>query len=483
MTNIDQSLETDPKGELTPLGDKFIKAFHRLIHTAEIHQDNNRLLIECAQEFIGAVELYFVDDEYLTIQITHGRFFLQDENLKYARESFNLIQEMHDYFEQRQLPGLRFSSALGDAPFEQIFNFARILNSAKQQQDSLAWLAERIDEEDFPWVLILNSSEMDPQQSELLRKEMARKTYADAMGSVKEVSEKITSQRRVGIRKLKRIVQNMVDLLGEDVSVLLGMSTIRDHDDYTYTHSVNVAILSLCLGKQIGLSDTSLRDLGICGLVHDLGKTDIPIEILNKPEKLNAEEVEVIERHPLRSVSQIIKLRASGDLKAKIILPPFEHHLKYDLSGYPRLPTKKPVSLFGSIVTIADVFDALTSPRIYRSEAFSPDRALGYMLDRSGTDFDPLLLKAFVNMLGTYPVGTLVLLDTGEKGIVVDSPDNIDRTRPKVVLLVPDGQDGFKKGNSVRLTERNPYTGSFLRSIVQSMHASTLGIQPVEFVL
>jgi HD-GYP domain-containing protein (c-di-GMP phosphodiesterase class II) len=261
------------------------------------------------------------------------------------------------------------------------------------------------------------------------------------------------------------------------------MSTIRDHDDYTYTHSVNVAILSLCLGKQIGLSDTSLRDLGICGLVHDLGKTDIPIEILNKPEKLNAEEVEVIERHPLRSVSQIIKLRASGDLKAKIILPPFEHHLKYDLSGYPRLPTKKPVSLFGSIVTIADVFDALTSPRIYRSEAFSPDRALGYMLDRSGTDFDPLLLKAFVNMLGTYPVGTLVLLDTGEKGIVVDSPDNIDRTRPKVVLLVPDGQDGFKKGNSVRLTERNPYTGSFLRSIVQSMHASTLGIQPVEFLL
>lgn len=483
MKNASQSLKTDTHGQRTPLGDRFLRGFHSLIRAAEIHQDNNRLLIGCAKEFIGALEQYCVDDEHLTIQIAHGRFFLQDAKLQYARESFNMVQEMLHYFEQRQLPGLRFSSTLGHAPFEQIFSFARVLNKAERHQDSLAWLVEKLDEHTFPWVQVLNGREMVPQDHDLGLKEMARKTYRDAMTSIKEVSEKMTSQRRVGVRKLKRIVQNMVDLLGEDVSILLGMSTIRDYDDYTYTHSVNVAILSLCLGKRIGLSRMSLTNLGICGLVHDLGKAEIPIEILNKPGKLSAEEFKEIEKHPLRSVNQIVKLRASRDLKAKIMLAPFEHHLKYDLSGYPRVQRKKPVSLFGSIVTIADVFDALTSPRIYRSKVHSPDLALGYMIDRAGKDFDPILLKIFVNMLGVYPVGTLLLLDTGEKGLVIGAPENADITRPQVMLLVSDGQGGFKRGNIVRLTERNPYTGSFLRNIVQSVHPSTFGIQPVEFIV
>ena len=209
---------------------------------------------------------------------------------------------------------------------------------------------------------------------------MARKTYSYALASVKEVSQKLASQQRVGMRKIKRMVQNMVDLLMEDDSLFLGMSTIRDYDDYTYTHSVNVAILSLSLGKRIGLSRTSLAVLGICGLLHDLGKVMIPLHIINKPGKLSDEEFPEVQKHPLNSVRQIVKLRGSRDLKDKILLAPFEHHLKYDLSGYPRIDKKKPVSLFGRILTIGDVFDAITSSRVYRPKAFSPYKTLGIML-------------------------------------------------------------------------------------------------------
>ena len=134
------------------------------------------------------------------------------------------------------------------------------------------------------------------------------------------------------------------------------------------------------LGKRIGLSRISLSHLAICGLVHDLGKLGIPKEVLNKPGKLTDEEFKEIQTHPIKSVNQIIKLRAPADLKSKILLPPFEHHLKYDLSGYPQVRNIKSVSLFGRIITIADVYDALTSPRIYRPEANSPDRALEIML-------------------------------------------------------------------------------------------------------
>jgi HD-GYP domain-containing protein (c-di-GMP phosphodiesterase class II) len=182
-------------------------------------------------------------------------------------------------------------------------------------------------------------------------------------------------------------------------------------------------------------------------------------------------------------VRQIIKLRASRDLKAKILLPPFEHHLKYDLSGYPQTDQKRPVSLFGRILAIADVFDAMTSPRIYRPEVISPDRALGLMLEKAGKDFDPILLKVFINMLGTYPVGTVLQLDTKELGLVVDMPKEGDPTRPQVMLLVDDKQGGFGRGKVVSLAERNPDTGEFRRNFVKSYHPSTFGIQPAEFLL
>jgi HD-GYP domain-containing protein (c-di-GMP phosphodiesterase class II) len=417
------------------------------------------------------------DEDHVVVKISRGRFFLQDEKLRYRRENTNLINEMLHYFEKRKLPGLRFFTPPLDSSFQQILDFARLLNRAEHQGDPLTWLFEQLNEKVFSWIEIVQSTETNPPEEDFTRKEMARKNYAYALASVKEVSRKLVSQRRAGVRNLKRIVQNMVDLIEEDESLLLKMSTFRDYDDYTYTHSVNVSILALCLGKRIGLSQISLSRLGICGLVHDLGKLDIPREILNKPGKLTAEEFEEIERHPLRSVSQILKLRAYRDLKAKILLPPFEHHLKYDLSGYPRLHRKKPVSLFGRILTITDVFDAITSPRVYRPTPFSPDRALGLMVEGAGKDFDPILLKVFINMLGVYPVGTVLRLDTGEIGMVVATPEDKDNARPEIALLVPDDQGGYKKGKVVDLGEQDPQTGSFRRNIAESVHSSAFGIQ------
>jgi HD-GYP domain-containing protein (c-di-GMP phosphodiesterase class II) len=258
---------------------------------------------------------------------------------------------------------------------------------------------------------------------------------------------------------------------------------MRDYDDYTYTHSVNVAILSLCLGKRIGLSRISLSHLAICGLVHDLGKMDIPKSILTKKGRLTDDEFKVMQTHPQRSLHQILKLQAPLDLKTKILLPPFEHHLKYDLSGYPKMPNKKSVSLFGRILALADVFDALTSPRIYRPEAYSPDLALNYMLKKSGKDFDPILLKVFINMLGVYPVGTLLKLDTKEIGIVTRSSNHGNCARPYITLLVQNGDGKFRKGGIVDLNEINPKTGLFERNIIRSCHPSNFGIQPADYIL
>jgi HD-GYP domain-containing protein (c-di-GMP phosphodiesterase class II) len=464
-------------------GEVLLRAFYRLIQTIKIHQDNNHLLIECAKDLVDSMAPWWVDENYLTIKVSKGRFILEDEKLLYRRENTNLIQEMLQYFEQRRLQGLRFHHPVKDCAFEEILTLFRILNQAESQSEPVKWLDEQLDEASFLWVEIVQNPQVDSEKRDLERREMARRTYSYALSSLREVSEKIVSERRAGTRKLKRITQNMVDLLTEDESVLLGMSTVRDYDDYTYTHSVNVAILSLCLGKRIGLSRVSLTRLGVCGLVHDLGKVEIPREILNKPGKLTYYEFEEMKRHPIKSVRQIIKLRASRDLKAKIVLPPFEHHLKYDLSGYPQVKSKKRVSLFGRILTIADVFDALTSPRIYRHRALSPDHVLCMMLEGSGKDFDPILLKVFLNMLGVYPIGTFLYLDTGEIGIVVESSKNGDKARPKILLLKDDGQGGFQKDKVVDLAEKDSRSGLFRRNPKKSINPSVLGIQAAKFLV
>ena len=465
------------------LGEKFIVTLYRLAAAIRIYQSNNAVLIDCAREFIGIVSNRVLEDGYLNIHHLRGHFFLQDEKLVFQRENINIVKEMSGFFEQRMITGLRFDRSISEASIENILEFLRLLDNSKAEEDPLDWLINKLEDNAFSWIEILSTSGTSAQGYNEASKEIARKSYSYALASLKEISQKIVSDSRAGVRKIKRIVQDMVDLLSVDDALLLGMSTVRDYDDYTYTHSVNVAILSLCLGKSIGLSRLSLSWLGVCGLVHDLGKVEVPKEILNKPGKLTADEIMEMEKHPLKSVSQILKLQAERDLKAKVLLPPLEHHMKYDLSGYPRVRRKQTISLFGRIIAIADVFDALTSPRIYRPVAYSPDKVLGIMLEGSGRDFDPILLKAFINMLGAYPMGTLVELDTGEKGLVLPSTGEENRDRPRVVLLVSDYQGGYKKGKKIDLAEKDTSTGSFVRNIVNSFNPSAYGIQPAEFIL
>ena len=465
-----------------PRGERLIRAFYMLTRTVKTHQDNNRLLVQGVREFVAALAPWWAENDYLTIQVLRGRFFLQDVKLFYRIESANFVSEMLKYFEVRNLRGLKFSPAIEDSSPDRILSMVRLLNNAELQEHPLPWLLQQISRDGFPWVEIVPHSETSFQEPDLQRKEKVRMTYAHALTSVREVTEKIDSKRRAGVRKLKRVVQNMVDLLAEDESLLLAVSTVRDHDDYTCTHSVNVALLCVCIGNRIGLSRVELRRIGICGLVHDLGKVEIPKEILNKPGMLTPDEILEIEKHPLRSVSHIIKFRSSRELKARIILPPFEHHLRYDLSGYPRVSRNKPISLFGKILAIADVFDALTSPRIYRPTPISPDRALAFMLDQAGKTFDPILMKVFANMLGVYPVGTLLILDTGGMGIVVDAPEDDERDRPHIIML-HSGGGGPEKGQVVDLAEKDLETGAYRRNIVRSLHPSTYGIQPAEFIV
>ena len=456
-------------------------ALYRTIQTLRIHQDNNQLVRICLTRFKQVVSQMEMDGD-LTLLIYEGRFYVQGEKVQYHKHLVSLMQALMEFFEKRGLRGLRFSPGLKKVPLGEILAFFRLLIQSIEHHSPALWLSEKVGGIRFFWVSIVQGKGSRRRQGDPGLQRRARTAYFSSLTSVKQVSQKMAVQGYAGVRKAKRMVQSMVDVAVEDEGILLGLGTIKDYDDYTYTHSVNVAVLSLCLGNRIGLSRTSLERLGICGLFHDLGKVEIPREIVTKPEALNTGEWKVIRSHPLASVRQILKLTASHDLKSEILLAPFEHHMKLDLTGYPQVHFKKEISLFGRILHIADVYDAITSPRVYRRSALSPDKALSYMMKRAGTDFDLILLKVFGTMMGTYPIGTLLELDSGERGLVLDYPLYSGGALPRIVLLEEDGDGEFRRGDLIDLGERDPETGAQLRKVVKSLNAASCGIQPANFI-
>jgi HD-GYP domain-containing protein (c-di-GMP phosphodiesterase class II) len=432
--------------EINQIGEALIKAIGGLIQIARMHADNNDLLVEAAEKIVDLIAHADPEEDHVTLVNSDGRFYFQGKKLHIRPESKRIINRMQQYLEKRGIFSLQIKSK--EVSDNQTILFARLIDQAGQHAGPTQWLKVQLEKTGIKWVDFNvetidkssgpSSQPDDAPDEQAFKRGQARKQYSQVLGSIKEVSRKLSSNQNVGMRNSIRLVQKMVDIITEDESLFSILGTVRLYDDYTYVHSLNVAILAMCMGKQIGLDHIMLERLGLCGLFHDLGKVEIPKTILNKRGRLSDAEFDEIKTHPVHSARLILKLKARQDRKVKILVAPFEHHMAYNRSGYPQSRNDRSVSLFGRILAIADVYDAITSPRIYRAQTLSPDKALGQMLEQSGTSFDPVLLKVFINMLGAYPVGTLLKLDTGEIGIVVgrskicgyaQSPSKIRRQR------------------------------------------------------
>jgi HD-GYP domain-containing protein (c-di-GMP phosphodiesterase class II) len=510
------SRENDRSAGLSP-NLQFLQAFNMLLHSARIHQDNNRVLIDAVQKFAGLARKFLEEDHEITLLTYNGRFYLQQEKIVYRPQIAVSIDSLLDFFSRRQMNGLRFFSGIANASASEIALFARLLIAARKEENPGLWLAGELKEKDLGWADYVPASDAtfreimdsEPSDDQDARRENSSRgeeappsaaaqkediersheqeavlIYGYTMKVLRYIAGKFTGNEKAGINKALKMVHKLIDLVAEDSDILLGLSTIRDYDDYTFTHSINVAILSACLGHRIGLSRKSLETLTLSAFFHDLGKVQVPRDILNKPGRLTDSELKEMKNHSLYSVKQILFLKTTPQKKAEMILPPFEHHLKYDLTGYPQTPRKKPLSLFGRILAIADVYDALTAPRVYRPVAISPDRALGIMQEGAGRDFDPLLLKVFINMIGILPVGTLLRFADGRLGLVAKYTGSEEEGREIWVrMLQPSVQGGFTKGDLVSLgTLREVAEGESL-PIAESLHPSAGNIQPADFLL
>jgi HD-GYP domain-containing protein (c-di-GMP phosphodiesterase class II) len=243
---------------------------------------------------------------------------------------------------------------------------------------------------------------------------------------------------------------------------------------------VNVSILSIALGQRLGLSKKMLTELGLVALFHDIGKIEIPAEILNKATNFNDDEWKVIKKHPAWGVKALLKLKGMDHSSIRSAIVAFEHHMNYDLSGYPKVRNYPELDFYSRLVSLADQYDAMTSSRVYSRIPLAPDKALSIMMERSTTQLDPLLFKFFINMVGVFPIGTLVMLDTKELGLVYES-EVIFADRPRVLIII-DQKGQSVNGPVVNLTEKGE-TGKYLRSIVKTLDPNKYKINLAEYLL
>jgi len=221
------------------------------------------------------------------------------------------------------------------------------------------------------------------------------------------------------------LVDQIAGSITREPTALLSVARLKNHDDYTYLHSMAVCGLMISLGKKMGLDEHQLRRVGMGGLLHDVGKAAVPLEILNKPGKLSDEEFTVMRQHPIVGAQMLMEANAGEDL-LDIAL---HHHEKYDGNGYPHGLKGDEISLYARMASVCDVYDAVTSNRPYR-QGWTPAEAMHNMLSWRG-HFDNTLLHAFVRTIGIYPVGSLVRLASGRVALVVQAGEK-SLLKPKV---------------------------------------------------
>jgi len=296
---------------------------------------------------------------------------------------------------------------------------------------------------------------------------LSKKNFEQGERVFEEFAKSIREDKTIDLRNARMFINNVKTNLVENRSSLLILTSVKSHDEYSYVHNINVAVFTLLQAEALELGGDHLADIGIAALLHDVGKLSIPAEVLRKKEKLTAEDMKIIERHPVYGAKIILEM---PDINPLAAVTAFEHHVKYDNTGYPERLFAGKVNLVTMMITIADFYDAMRSKRAYREE-MAPEKTYEEMKSLAGKHLNPDLLDLFFSIIGMYPPGTLVELDTKETGLVVkENPTDIKR--PQVEVLYDAKAELLKEPFIADLQEQDRETGKYLRTVVRSINPS-----------
>ena len=347
--------------------------------------------------------------------------------------------------------------------------------TALADRGAAAALAERLEQAGVRRV-VLGRLAVEDDSGESAGIAAARRVYGSAVQTAEALWDAAKAGDQPDPAAARKIIDSLAKMMTQDRTSLMALTALKKYDNYTFTHMVNVSVLSMAQARTLNLGGALLREFGFAALMHDIGKVHTPLEVLNKPDRLTKDEFTIMKQHVVDGAHI---LRRTPEMPALAAVVAFEHHLKQDLSGYPENIGHRDLNLCTMIVSIADVFDALRSNRVYR-EGLPTDRIKSIMGQQDSPAFEPKLLRRFVNLMGLYPVGTLVRLNTAELAVVVHEHPT-DPFRPQVKIVTDTRGDRLEEPLLVNTWERDG-RGEFPRAIIEAADPDTESVDPLAFL-
>ena len=303
-----------------------------------------------------------------------------------------------------------------------------------------------------------------------------RRLYSDAVNLAGALWDGTQQDGVPDVNAARQLVDNLAQAVAQNRTALIALTALKEYDNYTFTHMVNVSILTMAQARALGVDGGLLREFGLAALMHDIGKVRTPVEVLNKPDKLTDAEFEIIRLHVVDGAEI---LRRTPEMPPLAPVVAFEHHLRLDGTGYPVGAGRVSLNIGTMLCSIADVYDAMRSQRAYQ-QSFPSDRVLAVLKRNDGMQFDQHLVRRFSQLMGIYPPGNLVRLDTGELGVVVRvyAPDPY---RPKVRVIVGTDTEKLQRPYDVNLWEGSDESGG-PQKVLSPVDPAAAGIDPLTYL-
>ena len=469
-------------GFLRHAGRDFLVVLYTAVRSLKLYPLENAQVQKALDDLAATTKQLLDVERELELRLQGEFIFVNSTRLRLDLDNYASFSHVLGLFRQNGVGAMRVDEGV-DRRQLQIFLSLLLASGAKDATGAtVSDLGQKLSDSNVTHISVEPPLETDEDLADAEKqKEAAKRTYARSVAVTKEVISSIRMGRTANVKKVKRAVQAIVDQVLNNEASLIGLTTLRDYDEYTFTHSVNVCIFSVALGRKLGLTKLQLYDLGMAALFHDVGKSRVPLEVLNKEGGLSDEEWRIMQAHPWLGVLTLFGLRGYGEIPYRGMIVAYEHHMKTDLTGYPKSLRGRELSIFSKIVAVSDGFDAATSRRVYQTVPIQPDQVLKEMWENPRRGYDPVVVKAFINLIGIYPVGTCVILDTYEVALVHAANQDVSQVhRPQVRLVTaPDGAL-LHPGVVVDLAQRDEQ-GNFPRTIVKVTDPEKYGIKVSDY--
>ena len=463
------------------LGRKLLTALYGTLSALKLYPVENETVQTSITDLHALVDTIVKADGSAEIRVVGDFFFLNETRLRLDLSNFATFGA---FAKALSTHGIGVVEVMNGVKRSEWAPFLAMLLRPPTDEDEFGGFMERFAQAPVDHISLRPATEVEQPQEDEEAVTAAKRTYAQSVKVAQEVMGDMRLGKAVNVRKIKRAVQGIVDQVLSNESSMITMTTLRDFDEYTFTHCVNVSIFSVIIGQRLSLDRIQLYELGLGALFHDVGKQRLDIDVINKPSSLTDEEWDHLKEHPTEGLLLLFEMQGFADVPYRQMLMAYEHHMKIDLTGYPPNSREREPGLFSRIVSVADAFDAGTSVRSYQYEPWPPDAVLKEMRDNPKRGFDKLLVKVLITATGVYPVGTLVILDSHELAIVsqVNSdPDLLHRPRVRVIsdpvgLPLPEPK-------TVDLADSDPVTGRAIHQIIKTTDPQKYGIRVSDYLL